>query len=479
VITDPAGVLDCAGLTPALTVLRIKQALAGCSDGHVRATLDPACSSETVRQALGDLAGRVRFELPALEPPVAAPFWWQRPDLRYRGGRLHLGETDLEELATQFGTPVYVCRAPRVRENLQRLAGALSAAGVGHRIYYAVKANRAPALLAYLRSLGLCGVDVCSVGELRHVMACGFPVEAISFTGTSLSGPDLEALARTRGLRINFDSVSSLERFGRLRPHTEVGLRINPGIGTGYQDDDRLTYSGAVTTKFGIYAEQVEAARAVARRYGLRITRLHVHAGCGFLDPQLHRLEQVLDAVDDLTRRFDGLTEINLGGGLGVPHSATEQPLDLRRWARAVASRFSGRGLVTAVEPGDYLVKDAGVLLTSVTYLERRRDVLFAGLDAGFNLAPEPAFYGLRCEPVAVTPRPDEGTDTYTVVGNINEALDVWAPGHRMPRLRDADRIALINSGGYAASMRSEHCLRGEAPEIVLIDDAPGDSCDR
>ena len=156
-----------------------------------------------------------------------------------------------------------------------------------------------------------------------------------------------------------------------------------------------------------------------------------------------------------------------------MPHTSADKPLDLERWAAVIARRFAGRGLLVAVEPGDYLVKDAGLLLTTVTYVERRRDVLFAGLDAGFNLAMEPAFYGLPCEPVAVAPRWDEGTETYTVVGNINEALDMWAVGHRMARLRDGDRVALINSGGYAASMRSDHCLRGEAKEILLIDQEP------
>ncbi|MGH3926746.1 MAG: hypothetical protein ACRDTT_28440, partial [Pseudonocardiaceae bacterium] len=159
-----------------------------------------------------------------------------------------------------------------------------------------------------------------------------------------------------------------------------------------------------------------------------------------------------------------------VGGGLGVPHSSADKPLDVDRWAAAIARRFAGTGLLVAVEPGDYIVKDAGLLLTTVTYVERRRDVLFAGLDAAFNLAMEPAFYGLPCEPVVVVPRSDKGTETYTVVGNINEALDKWAVNHRMTRLQEGDHVALINSGGYAASMRSNHCLRGQVKEVLLID---------
>ena len=457
-------ILDCRGLTPALTVLRIKQAISS-QAAPLRVILGPECEQAKVSAALAEAAERVQY----VPPEVALP-WWRRRDLCYDGGRLRLGGVDMDELATQVGTPAYVCRAGRVQENIQRLADALSSRDFDQRIYYAIKANRSAALLTYLRVLNLCGVDVCSPGELMHVAGCGFAPDAISFTGTSLSSQDIDVLSRFKALLVNLDSLSSLDSLGRACPGREVGLRVNPAVGIGYQDDPRLNYSGAPTTKFGIYLDHVEDAKAIAARWGLRIVRLHFHAGCGYLDAQLDQLEDVLEAADAFTEHFPDLREVNIGGGLGVPHTSSDRPLDLERWAAAIARRFAGRGLLVAVEPGDYLVKDAGLLLTTVTYVERRRDVLFAGLDAGFNLAMEPAFYGLPCEPVAVAPRWEEGTETYTVVGNINEALDKWAAGHRMPRLREGDRVALINSGGYAASMRSDHCLRGQAGEVLLID---------
>jgi diaminopimelate decarboxylase len=476
-------ILDCRGLTPALTVLRIKQALwsGPVSDVPLHVILGEECEQEQVSTALPGSMQRVRYVPPEFgADPVAdsstgpsaeaeSP-WWQRRDLCYADGRLHLGGVDMAELATQAGTPTYVYRADRMRENIRRLADAMSSAGIDHQIYYAVKANRSPALLTYLRTLGLCGADVCSTGELMHAIGCGFSADAISFTGTSLSGKDIEVLARFGTLRVNLDSLSSLNGIGRACPGREVGLRINPAVGVGYQSNDRLTYSGASTTKFGIYLDHLDEAKAIAARWDLKIVRLHLHVGCGYLDAQLDQLAAALDAANAFTEYFPDLREINLGGGLGVPHTSSDRPLDLERWSTAIASRFADRGLRVAIEPGDYLVKDAGLLLTTVTYVERRRDVLFAGLDAGFNLAMEPAFYGLACEPVAVVPRWDEGMETYTVVGNINEALDKWAVDHRMPRLREGDKVALINSGGYAASMSSDHCLQGQAGEILLID---------
>jgi len=461
--------LDCRGLTHALTMLRIKQA--ACSDqagsGPLRVVLGAGCSPQDISDALPELAGRLTY----LTPEEHSAPWWGRHDLRYQNGRLHLGDADLQELADQVGTPAYVCRAGRVKENIERVAGALASAGLDYQIYYAIKANRSPALLSYLRALGLCGVDVCSAAELMHALGCGFPADVISFTGTSLAAREVDVLSRFPNLRVNLDSLSALDAFGRASgPGREVGLRVNPAAGTGYQGSDRLTYSGARTTKFGIYLDHVSEAKAIAQRRGLRVVRLHFHVGCGYLDPQLGQLDEAIAAADAFTGHFAELREINLGGGLGVPHKASDKPLDLDRWATMVARRFAGRGLLVAVEPGDYLVKDAGLLLATVTYVERRREVLFAGVDAGFNLAMEPAFYGLPCEPVAVAPRWSDDTETYAVVGNINEALDVWAADHRMTRLRAGDRLALINSGGYAAAMRSDHCRRGEAGEVLLID---------
>ena len=163
------------------------------------------------------------------------------------------------------------------------------------------------------------------------------------------------------------------------------------------------------------------------------------------------------------------MRELNIGGGLGVPHTEEDAPLNLQRWADVLAGSYADSGLNIAVEPGDYLIKDAGVLLADVTYVEQRKDIQFLGLNAGFNLAMEPAFYGLPCEPVPTRLRSND-VKRYTVVGNVNEALDKWAVDHPLPEPDEGDVIALINAGGYAASMRSDHCLRGEVQEVLLLD---------
>lgn len=370
-------------------------------------------------------------------------------------------------MAADIDGPLYLYSADRVRANLGRIVEALATTGHAHRVYYAMKANRHGPLLQMLAATGQCGVDICSPAELDHALACGFAAGQISFTGTGVSRRDLDRLLVHPDLTINCDSIGMIRRIGERSPGRAIGIRVNPARGVGYGDSERLTYAGARTTKFGIYREQWAEALAAAHAYDLRITSLHFHVGCGYLDQQLSDWEAALEAGLSFLADLPDVHIVNIGGGLGVPHRASDKPLDLARWAALLGRYFAGRDVEIAVEPGDYLVKDAGMLLLEVTNVERKRDTLFVSVDGGFNLHPEPAFYDLPCEPVACVPRGGDG-GRVTIAGNINEALDLWAEDIAMPRLEEGDHIALLNAGGYGAAMSSNHCMRGEFTELLI-----------
>lgn len=401
--------------------------------------------------------------------------WWERDDLRYEDGRLIFDGNDVDTLARRHDRPLFLYSAARIRANVARLRGALAATGCAHRLYYAMKCNRFPPLLQMLSGDGAIGIDVCSPDEMDLALACGFAARDISFTGTGVADRDLDRLLAEPDLHINCDSLSQIRRIGERRPGRAIGIRINPDIGTGYGDNVRLTYAGGRATKFGIYREQWAEALALAARHGLAVTTIHFHVGCGYLTSQLDAWESAVGAAVAFLADLPEVTTVNLGGGLGLPHRADEAPLDLDRWSAIVARHFGakgshGRGLTIAIEPGDYLVKDAGLLLLGVVGVERKRDTLFVAVDGGFNLHPEPAHYGLRCEPVACVRREADRTlwQKVTVAGNINEALDVWAEDHAMPPLGEGDRIALINAGGYGSAMASNHCMRGDFIELLI-----------
>jgi diaminopimelate decarboxylase len=236
-----------------------------------------------------------------------------------------------------------------------------------------------------------------------------------------------------------------------------------------YRNQQRLAYSGASTSKFGIYRDRFQEALDVAREFGLRIERIHFHTGCGYLNPQLDALEETYQQCVWFLQQVEDLREVNVGGGLGVPLRADDDPLDLRRWCGILEKYLAPLKVEVSVEPGDYIVKDSGVLLLSVTYVERKQEVNFVGLNGGFPLAVEPAFYDLPCEPVLVRRPQTETQHKITLAGNINEALDVWARDLAFPEVRKGDVVALLNAGGYASSMSSDHCLRGRFAEYLLL----------
>ncbi|QJE72653.1 diaminopimelate decarboxylase [Aerophototrophica crusticola] len=408
---------------------------------------------------------------------VALPrFWWERPDLRYVGRDLCLAGVNLAEAARAAGGPAFFYSGERVLANLRRLRAALDTTGLTTRIRYAMKANRYGPLLTWMKTSGLCGIDACSPGELRHAIRCGFRAEDISYTATSVSEADLGVLARHPGAWINVDSQSSLRRLAKVAPGRSIGIRVNPAMGVGYGENQLLRYSGERTSKFGIYREQFEETLALARDLGLKVEGIHFHVGCGYLNNQLDAWAQVVRECLWFLDRLESPKVVNLGGGLGVPHVASDRPLDLARWAGIIGESFAGRGVEVWVEPGDFVVKDAGVLVLQANTVERKRNTTFVGVDGGFNLAIEPVFYKLPCEPVPASLHADpaaawapEALQTVTIAGNINEALDLWAENVALPVMQEGDYLALLNAGGYASAMGSDHCMRAQATEHLLV----------
>lgn len=395
--------------------------------------------------------------------------WWQRHDLAYHDRQLTFAGHNVEQLAHQLGTPSFIYSSARVKANLLRIRVALDAAGLAGRssIFYAMKANRFAPLLRFIRQTGLCGIDACSPNEVKHAISCGFTASDISFTATSLSPRDFTELARYQGLFMDCDTLHAIRKWGELNPGSEIGIRINPAVGIGRACNDRLHYAGCKTTKFGIYSEQFQQAIELASEYNLVIRKIHFHTGCGYLTAELEQLDRVISEGMKFVDAVPEVRRVNIGGGLGVPHLPDDSALDLEKWAAVLNKHFAHRDLHVEVEPGDYICKDAGLLLLAKTYAEKKQGTLFVGVDAGFNIAPEPAYYGLPFQPVPLL-LDDSPLTAAHVVGNINEALDVWYENAMLPDMEHHDYLALINAGAYSSSMASSHCMRGEFSEFLL-----------
>lgn len=396
--------------------------------------------------------------------------WWHRSDLCIIDNELDFAARRVSELAAQFDSPAFFYNAHRVTEKLNGLHSSLNSAGFNGRfkIHYAMKANRFAPLLTHLKNTGLCGIDACSPAEIEHAISCGFNPSDISFTATSLSQKDLLQLSRYKDVFINCDSLHTIRHIGELCPGRDIGIRINPEIGIGYAENEKLRYSGNASTKFGIYRKQFDEALSLAKQYGLTVKKIHFHTGCGYLNQQLDSWDAVIKECLWFIDQLDTLSSVNVGGGLGVPHTELDTPLDLTQWAQILADNFVNRPLSIEIEPGDYLVKDAGILLLTVNSIEQKKNTTFVGVDAGFNIAVEPAVYGLPFLPVPVRVNKGEH-QLVSLVGNINEALDVWYHNISLPPLNENDAIVLINAGAYSSSMASNHCMRGSFKEFLLF----------
>jgi diaminopimelate decarboxylase len=428
---------------------------------------------------------------PTPERPAAAPTWWVRPGLDVRAGRLCVAGRDAQAIAHEHGTPLFVYDLAEVTARVRRVQAALAATGLPYRVRFALKAQREPEVLAALRTLGgpgspgAVGIDVCSPGEVAWALEHGWRGDEISYTGTNLVDAELEQIL-AQPLKLNVDLLTQLRRVGRAAPGRRVGLRLNPRAGAprifvpaGRSPDAELQfgmYASEKPTKFGIYAEQLDEAVAIAREHDLTIDTVCFHICHQTHTEDLPRLDHALsictEMIEHLQRAGCPIEEVNTGGGLGEPMMEGEVDLDLDAWADALAERLGPLGVTIATEPGEFLFSPSGVLLAEVATVEDRLGTTFVGLNVGWNTAALRFAWGEWVEIVPVldplAPRPR----SVTVSGHINEAPDLFAEDYPFPGVREGDVVALLNVGGYCQAAAGRHCLRPIAPAVFFSDHA-------
>ena len=404
-------------------------------------------------------------------------FWWEREGLCYNhANEIEFAGQSVYQVAARLGTPLFLYSGDRVLDNYGRIEAALTQTNIPFKIFYALKANRYAPLLTLLRASTSCGVDVCSPAEVRLALGCGFAPSDISYTGTSVANTDLDFLTQFPDLKLNADGLSMIRRIGERAPGRSIGIRINPAMGTGYGSNELLRYSGEKPTKFGIYASELDDAIALAEQYGLTIDRVHFHTGCGYLNEQLSVWEEILQACLTMIEKIPMVKAVNLGGGLGIPLTKEDGYLDLSEWSGVIERVFSNKPYEINLEPGTYLVKDAGILVLEANTVENKAGARFIGVNGGFHLSMEPVFYDLPSEPypcVLQTAKSacfeGESASPAIFAGQINEALDILHEADAYPDVKEGDLLAFINAGAYTVSMSSNHCMRGEYSEYLLM----------
>ena len=371
-----------------------------------------------------------------------------------------------EDLVQRFGSPLYVYDEDDLRSRCRSLLTALPDCA----FHYAMKANSNRAILDIVRQEGLY-VDAVSVGEVLAAIDVGFSPDAISFNGNSINDEELRAVAET-GTPITVDSISQLERYGRLFPNTRVGVRINPDVGDGHHDH---VITGGPESKFGIDTDDLEDAWSAANRHGLLVDGLQQHVGSGILDPEVF-----IRAVEVMLRTADGtpgLSFVDFGGGFGVGYKPGEEDFDVLRFSellRPILEPFKVKhpGVSIRFEPGRWVVASCGTLYVTVTSIKRGKRHTFVGTDSGLNHLLRPALYG-SWHTIENVSRPDARPERVTVTGNICEAGDLFARDRLLPMPREGDLLAIRHTGAYGWSMGSCYNLRPLPAEVMVGPDGP------
>ncbi|WP_096393602.1 diaminopimelate decarboxylase [Halorubrum trapanicum] len=399
----------------------------------------------------------------------------------------------LRGLADAHETPLYVQDLDRVRENCERLLAAFPDADVR----YAVKAHTGRRVLESVRDAGL-DAECASAGEVDRALAAGFDGSRLHYTAVNPPARDLDYVVGVAEaepeLTVTVGAVDTLDRLAERGYDGRVCVRVNPGVGAGHHE--KVTTGGAA--KFGIpYDRAAEAARAAAERFD--VVGIHAHAGSGIDPDQLDSHRELVARMGELARDLadpDGedsdaaadvapvdLEYVDVGGGFGVPYEEDAPALDLSAVADATREAVAPlpAGVDLAIEPGRYVVADAGVLLTRVNTVKETPDETVVGVDAGMTDLLRPAMYdayhpvrnlgGGRERDGSDAPAPDDRPATpVTVAGPICETGDTLCRDRALADPNRGDLLAVGVAGAYGYEMASQYNSRPRPAEVALDD---------
>ena len=385
----------------------------------------------------------------------------------YRNGRLHVEEVDLAAIAREIGTPFYCYSATALRDRFLHLQEAV--AGTGTSILYAVKANSNLAVIHLLGGLGA-GADVVSAGEIHRCLAAGLDRSTIVFSGVGKSRDEI-VFALENGIRqINVESEGEFDRIleicDRLHREAPVAFRFNPDVDAG--GHEKIS-TGRQTDKFGLPAATIRHlwSRALAHPL-IQPVGLAVHIGSQIHDVGLYRI--AFDRLLDLAGTLDGVTTLDLGGGLGIAYHDGEETIDLGGYARLLADIRRRTDAELAIEPGRWLVASAGVLVTGVNTVKQAGSKRIVIVDAAMNDLVRPTLYGAR-HPVWPHCEAAPSLLESVVAGPVCESGDVLAHDVLLPGLEEGDLLAIGHAGAYGAVMASGYNGRLLVPEVMVDQD--------
>jgi diaminopimelate decarboxylase len=386
---------------------------------------------------------------------------------KYVRGQMMAEGVSVAALAEQYGTPLYVYSQSSLQEQYQSLADAMKA--FKPLICFSVKTNTNAAVIRTFADMGS-GVDVVSGGELFRARRAGVPAERIVFAGVGKTVEEIEYALREEILFFTVESEPELDRISecakRLKKKARVAFRVNPDVDPRTH---KYISTGKKENKFGLDLVRVEKAYARAsKQAGVELVGLHMHIGSQILSPEpfAEALERVTPLCLRLKGEYPTFRFIDIGGGLGIRYKDDHKPVDPKNFAKVVSPFLKKLDLSLVMEPGRFLVGNAGLLVAQVQYVKEGPSKKFIVTDAGMNDLIRPPLYQAHHDIEAV--KATRKTVFGDVVGPICESGDFMAADRELPAVEQGDLLAIHSAGAYGFSMSSNYNSRGRAAEVLV-----------
>jgi diaminopimelate decarboxylase len=375
-----------------------------------------------------------------------------------------LTTAQLTAIAGEFGTPVYVYHAEKIKEQYGKLQNAFKKCDA--RIFYACKSLTNINVLKYIHTLGA-SLDCVSINEVKLGLLAGFSKDAILYTPNCVDFEEVLA-AKELGVNINIDNISILEQFGNKFGNSyPVCIRLNPHIMAG---GNFKISTGHVDSKFGISIHQMRHIERIVKTTRLDVTGIHMHTGSEIKD--INVFLEGLEVMFTMAGHFPHLKYIDLGSGFKVPYQPGDPETDVNLLGEKVADAFAayeketGKKLQVWFEPGKYLVSQAGYFVVKANVIKQTPATVFVGVNSGFNHLIRPMMYDAyhyieNMSNAGGTQR------IYTVVGNICET-DTFAWDRTLTEVREGDYLVFYNAGAYGFEMSSNFNSRLKPPEVLV-----------
>ena len=385
----------------------------------------------------------------------------------YRDGHLYAEQVAVNQLAQQFGTPLYIYSRAALENHYRAFDEAF--ATVPHQVCYAVKANSNLAVLNVLARLGA-GFDIVSGGELARVLAAGGDASKVVFSGLGKQEAEIETALNVGIACFNVESAAEIHRINavavRLNKKARISLRVNPDV-----DAQTHPYisTGLKENKFGIAIEDALGVYLEASKLeGLEVIGIDCHIGSQLTTttPFADALDRLLAMIDTLATHDIHIEHLDIGGGLGVRYR-DETPPSPAEYAQALLPKLAGRNLTVYLEPGRAIAANAGILVTQVEFLKPTAHKNFAIIDAAMNDLIRPSLYGSWMDIIPVQINPNTESKVYDIVGAVCETGDFLGKDRDLA-INAGDLLAVCGAGAYGFVMSSNYNTRGRAAEVMV-----------